>query len=108
MNRTCLPEAQYRMNLNAYASSAAPVSEEKNGGLFETILSFFDLMITLILSPAVRTTLRVLGVFACFVAVLFVIGAVEAETLGFGAGALLSFLFSSVAFLCVYRPKKSA
>lgn len=104
MNRSYLPENRCDMHYDPV--SVSPVREGASAGILESVLVFFDLLIAFFTSSAIRTTLRVIGVLLCFVAFLFVIGSVEAEVLGFGAGVLSALLLCAIAFLCVYRPKK--
>lgn len=74
--------------------------------VFETLLVFFDLVIGFLTSPSVRMTLRVCGATLCFFAFLFVIGAVEAGSLGFGAGVLSILFLFGITFFCLYTPGK--
>lgn len=99
MNRSYIPNRQYKVN-------NAPIAGGATSSAIEAILSFFDLVIAFFAEPAVRATVRVIGAVLCFFAFLFVIGAVEAATMTFGAGILTSLLLFAIAFFCVYRPKR--
>ena len=100
MNRSYIPENQYTVQ-------NAPIAGETPRAV-EAILTFFDLVIAFFAEATVRATLRVLGAILCFFAFLFVIGAVEAATMTFGAGVLTSLLLFAIAFFCIYRPKKES
>ena len=97
MNRSYIPETQYRIS---------PVSQSEEGAgnrITEALLCFFDLVIAFFSESTVRATLRVIGAVLCFIGFLFVVGAVETGAMTFAAGILTSALLVGVAFLCVYR-----
>ena len=97
MNRAYIPENTYT------AAYTEKTSRSVSSNTVEGILTFFDLVIGFFASAAIRKTLRVIGAALCFFAFLFVIGAVEAATISFGAGILSTLLLCAMAFLCVYR-----
>jgi len=104
MNRSYIPENQYTRQPLPFSDREKDRGENRT---VEAILTFFDLLIAFFTESAVRTTVRAFGAVLCFFAFVFVIGAVEAASLSFGAGVLASLLLFGAAFLCVYRPRKN-
>jgi len=101
MNHTYMPEQNREPAAESFTSAASRIATVK-----ESLLRFFDFILDFFSEESVRATIRVFGAIFCFFAFLFVIGAVESVAISFGTGILASALLFSIAFFCVYRPKK--
>lgn len=105
MNRTYNPNERYSVSYGEGINAPAPIVKagKKVVGVAEALLLIFDLVFGFFAEPAVRIGLRVLAAVASFFTFLFVVGAVEAGTLSFGAGVLATLLLFAIAFVSVYR-----
>jgi hypothetical protein len=85
-----------------YISKAEIRPLSKVEALAENTLCIFDCLIEFFSDKTVQAGLRMLAALFSFFAFIFVVGAVEAETITLGSGVLLSIMLFSLSFIAVY------
>lgn len=71
--------------------------------IIDRLLSMIDALLDVLSTSRALRVVRTVATTVCFLAILGVIGGIEREVIGWGAGVVIALIIAAIESLCLYK-----